>query len=83
MSVRLSLAVLGGEASCEIFVVLRVSAICDRFVLLKMSINSVLPAGRALISPSTLLMAGDEPIAKASLMKTKIKEYHMHGKGML
>ena len=81
--VRLRLVILGGEARCERFVVSRDSAVCERFVLLKMLINSVLPAGRALISPSTLLMAGDAAIAEASLMETKIKEYHMQVNGML
>ena len=71
LSVRLSLKVLGDSASCE------------RFVVLRVLINSVVPVGRALISPSTLLMAGDEAIAKARLVGTKIMEYHMQRKGML
>ena len=81
--VRLRLVILGGKARCESFVVSRDSAICERYVLLKMLGNSVLPVGRALISPSTLLMAGGAAIAKTSLMKTKIKEYHMQGNCML
>ena len=75
--------VLGGEASCERFVLLRDSAICEKLVVLRILISSVVPVGRALISPSALLMAGDAAIARASLMKTKIKVYHMHGNGML
>ncbi len=59
-------------------------ASCERFVLLMTLINSGLSVGRALISPSTPPMAGEEAMAMASLrVKTKIKEYHVHGKGML
>ena len=82
VSVRFRVVVFGGEASCENFVALRDSGMSEEFVVFRTLINSVVPVGRALISPSTLLMAGDEAITKASL-KTKIKKYHMHGKDML
>ena len=81
--VRFRVVVLGGEVSCERFVVLRDSGMSEKFVVLRMLINSVVPVGRALISPSTLLMAGDEAMTKTSLMDMKIKEYHMRGKDML
>ena len=66
---RLSLVVFGHLAICETFVLLRT---------LTVSVE------RALIGPSTLLMAEDEAIAKVSLrVKTGIKTYNRHGKGML
>ena len=55
-------------------------------MVLKISINCVKLVGKGLISPpSTLLIAGDKAITNASLVKTKVKEYHhhMHGKDML
>ena len=64
-------------------VLLRDSASCERFVVLRMLSDFVLLSGRALLNPPTLLMAGNEAITKASLMKTKIEEYRMHVKGML
>ena len=63
-----------------------VEARVEGFVVLKISINCVKLVGRVLISPpSTLLIAGDKAIANASLVKTKVKEYHhhMHGKEIL
>ena len=56
-----------------------------RFVVLRMLSNSVSLVGRVLINPcSTLLIAGEEPIAQVYLRaRTKIKYHIMHGKDML
>lgn len=72
--VRVALVVRVGEARWVGFVVLRVS---NKYVSL---------IGRAFVSPpSTVLIAGEEPIAQANWRaEMKIKEYHvMHEKDML
>lgn len=62
--------VLGGEVSCErLLVVLGDETSCERLVVLRMLINSVVLVGRALNSPPTPLIAGDEAIAKVRLRK--------------